>query len=263
MAVPLGTAGASYVLPRVAAEHGAGGSLLVFAGVYLVAAALAAVAFTGRQRPTGAAGPPLRASVTDRHLLAVMVGCGLFTFPQWGYIGYLVLYLHDARGWDGVTAATALTGVLLCGALVRAVAGWLSDRLPGRRAELLAGSAALPGLLSPVAGIAVGADSSLAVPLLVAAALASMTWNGLAYTVVAQASPPDRLGAVHGVLSTVLFGAGAVAAVVIGMLRAVSTWSVTWTSLAVFTAAGLALLWYGTHGSRAAPTPRDLARCQP
>lgn len=248
MAVPLGTAGASFVLPRVAAQHGAGGSLLVVSGVYVAAIALSAVGFGRRERPLRAPGPALRETLGDRRLLAVMVGCGLFTFPQWGYLGYLVLYLHDARGWDGVAAATLLTGILLCGGLIRAAVGWISDRVPHRRSALLAGCGALAGVLSLAGGFATATDSSFVIPLLTVAAIISMSWNGLAYIVVAAACPKERLGSVHGLLSTVLFGLGAIAAMVIGLVRAASTWPLTWASLAVFAVIGLFLLHWGVRG---------------
>ncbi|MQA84964.1 MAG: MFS transporter [Streptosporangiales bacterium] len=247
MAVPLGTAGATYLLPRIAAEHGAGTALLVLSGVFLAAVALSAVGF-GRADRSGGAGqglaiPALRTSLADRRLLYVMVGCGLFTFPQWGYLGYAVLFLHDERGWDGVAAATLLTAVLLGGGLMRAAVGWFSDRVPHRRSALLAGFGAAAGVLSLVAGFTAATGSSWVVPLLAAATVTSMGWNGLAFTVVAAACPPEQLGGVHGVLSTILFAGGAIAAVVVGLIRAASSWPVTWASLALFSAAGLFLLW--------------------
>lgn len=267
MAVPLGTAGTSYVLPRIAAGHGAGTALLVFSGACVATVALSAVGFGRADRPRDPgrrpAAPALRTSLTDRRLLFVMLGCGMFTFPQWGYLGYLVLFLHDERSWDGVAAASLLTAVLLCGAFVRAAVGWFSDHVPRRRSVLLAGCGAAAGVFSLPAGIAASTGSSVVVPLLVAAAVASMSWNGLAFTVVAAACPPQRLGSVHGVLSTILFAAGTIAAVVVGLLRAVSTWPVTWASLSVFTVVGLLLLLRHSPTRDLVPHPRPRPRPHP
>lgn len=263
MAVPLGTAGASYMLPRIAAHHGVERSMLVVSGIYLIAVALTVVGFGGREPAQPKSSPALRDTLADRRLLLVMIGSGMFTFPQWAYLGYLVLYLHDARGWDGVNAATLLASVLLFGGLVRAAVGWVSDRIPHRRAALLGGCGALPGVLSLAAGLAAGAGSAWVVPLLVAAGIASMSWNGMPFIVVAATCPPERLGSVHGLLSTILYGLGAVAALVIGMIRAASTWPVTWMSLALFALAGLFLVWRGTQGGlNVDPNPHALTGCE-
>ena len=106
-------------------------------------------------------------------------------------LGFIVLFLHDARGVSAPTAAAALGALQIVGALVRIVAGRRSDREGLRIAPMRRIAARNTALLVAVAVLATG-PGFLLYPVLALAAISTMSWNGLAFTAAADRAAPAR-----------------------------------------------------------------------
>ena len=72
-------------------------------------------------------------------------------------LGFIVLFLHDARDVGAATAAAALGALQIVGALVRIVAGRRSDREGLRIAPMRRIAARNAALLAAVGALATGA----------------------------------------------------------------------------------------------------------
>lgn len=135
----------------------------------------------------------IRLPITWRASLLYAVGFG-------GYVAfsvYLPTYLRNAYGLSQSEASNKMAGFVLLAVILRPVGGWLSDRLgPG------------PVLVSAFVLVAVGAFVQSATPslypggtaafLVMAAALGGA--SGAVFALVAQQAPPDRVGAVTGLV---------------------------------------------------------------
>jgi sugar phosphate permease len=238
MSVPLGGAVAALALPVLAAAGGLRAALLGLA----VAAALAAViaALWIREppppppnRPVVDSPPPLR----DRRVWRLALGSALLVCAQVAITSFVVLFLHDHRGVAAGTAAGALAAIQVGGALSRLVVGRRSD-LSGRRvAPLLS--------LALATAVAVGATAALAdaplallIPVLLAAGVLAMSWNGLSFTATAEISGRARAGTAIGLQQTVMRGLSAAAGVGFGVLVAATSWPAGFALLTVFPLAG-------------------------
>lgn len=129
------------------------------------------------------------------------VGLGL-TFP------FFIIYLHDVRGIGLGVAGLLLTATSVAGVAAVPVSGWLTDRVGGRPAVMLALAVAAAGAVAMAA--ATGAVSALGASLLLGAGTSAM-WNSLA-VLLAGAVPPARRADVFGVafgLEQLGLGAGA------------------------------------------------------
>ena len=264
MGVPVGGGIAAIALPLIVAGWSLEGALLALAAGALIAA-LAAARWM-REAPAPAlpvaplvAPPPLR----DRRLWRLSAGSALLVVAQGAVLGFLVLYLHDERGWSLAAAAAALAILQVGGAVARVAVGRWSDRLdervlPVRRigaagALLLAGAAALEA-----------APSVVLVPVLVAAGIMASAWNGLAFTAAAELSGRRRAGTAMSLQNTVLSAAGAVAPIAVAALVTVSAWPVAWAFLALSQLAGVAVLGplVAEERSRRAEREARLARAR-
>jgi len=264
MGVPVGGGIAAIALPLIVAGWSLEGALLALAAGALIAA-LAAARWM-REAPPPAlpvaplvAPPPLR----DRRLWRLSAGSALLVVAQGAVLGFLVLYLHDERGWSLTAAAAALAILQIGGAVARVAVGRWSDRLdervlPVRRigaagALLLAGAAALEA-----------APSVVLVPVLVAAGIMASAWNGLAFTAAAELSGRRRAGTAMSLQNTVLSAAGAVAPIAVAALVTVSAWPVAWAFLALSQLAGVAVLGplVAEERSRRAEREARLARAR-
>jgi hypothetical protein len=111
------------------------------------------------------------------------------------------VFLVEARGWDATAAGRLLAVAQLCGAASRLGAGYWSDRVVSRMRPMrtLAVSTGV-GLLALAAAVAAG--SSVAVPVLLACAVVSVSTNGLAFTAVAEYAGPSWAGRALGIQNT-------------------------------------------------------------
>ena len=80
------------------------------------------------------------------------------------------------------------------------------------------------------------------VPLLVAAGVFGMSWNGLSFTAAAEAAGPRRSGAAIGFQQTVLGVGGIVIPIAFAAVVAGASWRIAFFAAAATAAAGAAAL---------------------
>ena len=191
-AQPLGVAVAAVSLPSLAA-HGLSAAL-AFLGVFCLAAVLLVIvvvrdpahqARAGR----GPAGFPYRAPVLWR----LHAASALLVVPQFTVATFALVFLVTARHWPATVAGSLLALTATAGAGSRLAAGYWSDRVGSRMRPMRALALAIAAILVALAAAA-GADSTLAVPALLAAAVLAVSTNGLAFTAVAEYAGPQWAG---------------------------------------------------------------------
>ncbi|MEA2269537.1 MAG: hypothetical protein QOD55_2144 [Solirubrobacteraceae bacterium] len=265
MALPLGGALASLILPRVAGADGLRGAFLVLAGLCLTAAVAALCLMRdppvpARPRLVIPAPPPMR----DRRLWRLGAGGALLVAAQAAMLGFIVLFLHDARGLSAAAAAAWLAAVQLIGAGARIVAGRRSDREGLRIAPMRRIAARNFVLLGLVAALAT-APALLLYPVLLVAAVTTMTWNGLAFTAAAEISGRAQAGTAMSFQNTIIAVGGALAPSAFGAVVDATSWTGAFALLAV---APLVAFWVlrpleGDEDERLAERERRLAERQP
>ena len=136
---------------------------------------------------------------------------GLFGFlmagGQWSFLAYLVLYLHDGRGFSHTAAGAVLALATACSVVGRLIWGWVSD-LPGWRARSLLLASVLATLGCGL--MAAGLPKPLVWPVAALTGAALIGWNGAFLGVVADRAQRGTVGHASGTVMTIVFG-GAVA----------------------------------------------------
>jgi sugar phosphate permease len=233
MALPLGGALASLTLPSLVDAHGLRAAFIALAGLSLTAALAAGLLMRdpppSRARASGLSSPP---PTRDRRLWRLGAGGALLVCAQASMLGFIVLFLHDARGVSAATAAAALGVVQIVGALVRIVAGRRSDREGLRIAPLRRIAARNTALLAALGALATG-PSLLLYPLLALAAVSTMSWNGLAFTAAAEMSGRARAGTAMSLQNTVISVGGMLAPSAFGVLVEATSWNAAYIVLAL------------------------------
>ncbi|MFA9269777.1 MAG: MFS transporter [Baekduiaceae bacterium] len=233
MALPLGGGIGSLTLPALAA--GVGGLQLAFfalAGLML-GAALACLLLLREapERPQVLKPPPSTPPMRDPRLWRLGAASALLVFAQAAMLGFLVLFLHDELGVRTEWAAFALAGVLLVGAGGRVRAGRVSDR-QARRIAPMRRRALASGLLLVALAAAPAAPVAVVIPVLLAAGVATMTWNGLAFTAAAEISGKARAGTAMSMQNTIVAIGGAASPAVFGTLVEFAGWAPAYVALA-------------------------------
>lgn len=262
MALPLGGAVASLALPLIAA--GAGGvraALLSLAGLSFAAAAAAALWMREAPPPPAATPPPVSPPpIRDPRIWRLGAAGALLVAGQAALLGFIVLFLHDARGLSAGAAAAALAAVQLGGAGARIAAGRMSDR-EGRRIAPMRRIAAIGGTLLALTAALAQAPGVLLYPVLLAASVAAMTWNGLAFTAAAEISGRARAGTAMSIQNAMNAAGSVVAPIAFGLAVDATSWGVAFAALAVAPAAAFAVLapLVGDECERARARDRRLA----
>jgi sugar phosphate permease len=233
MALPLGGAAASVALPQVVDAGGLKGAVLTLAGLCLTAA-VAAVAFMrdapppDRPLPVVPAPPPTR----DARLWRLGAAGALLVAAQASMLGFVVLFLHDARGVSPALAAGALAALQLLGAGMRIVAGRRSDREGVRIAPIRRIAVRNFAFLAATAAL-VHAPGPLLYPVLTCTAVSTMSWNGLAFTAAAEISGRARAGTAMSLQNTILAVGGALAPSAFGAVVEATSWTSAFAVLAL------------------------------
>ena len=242
--VPLGGFVAGLLLPALAGAAGwrwafaagAVGTVLAAGTAHLVRGA--SVLGGGPAAAEVEARPP-----ASRIVLATTVAYGfLLAGCQWVMMAYLVLSLHDGRGWSLAEAGGTLSVVTAFSIGGRLAWGWLSDRGASREPTLV-------GLaLASAAGLAVLAlEPPRAAVYVVAAVLGASlaAWNGVYHALVVERSGTRTAGRDSGRMLAFLFGGTVVVPPLLGLLSQVThSWPVLWAvdaALVTAAAGGLAL----------------------
>jgi sugar phosphate permease len=236
--LPLGGALAAVTLPPIVGVSSLDGALVFLAVLCLVAALVSAIVL--RDRPTGSAGEePEPWTLRDKRLWLLSGGSSLFLVAQIALTGFLVLFLHDARGLSTGKAAAVLAVAQVIAIVLRIAAGRWSDRARARVRPLrLVGLAIFATLALSAALVTVPLEILL--PTLVVATAFSMMWNGLSYTAAAELAGSSRSGAAIGFQQMTLSIVGFLAAPIFAALVDVSSWR---TGFAVFAVGPLAGWW--------------------
>ena len=255
--VPLGGGLAAIALPLIVAGFSLRAALLSLAAGCLAAAATGWLWMREApppppHRPAVRAPPPTR----DRRLWRLSTGSGLLVVAQSSVLGFVVIYLHDERGWSPAAAAAVLAAVQVGGSAVRILAGRWSDRREERVAPMrwmaLAGSV----FLAATAVLTTGPDW-LFVGAIAIAGILAMGWNGLSFTAAAELSGRERAGTAISVQNTVLSAGGALAPMLFAPLVEATSWSLAWATLTAFQLAGVAVLGASVTEERRRKAARD------
>lgn len=236
MALPLGGAIGSITLPRLAGFDGLEAAFLSLAGAMVVAAVVCAVVLREPpERPSVIAPLPTTPPLRDPRQWRLGAGSGLMVVAQGAMLGFLVIYLVDQHGVPTAAAALVLAAAQLLGAAGRVYAGRVSDReerriAPLRRRGLMSGGLLL--VLAAVSTVWPHSPAWFAAPIGVAAAVATMTWNGLSFTAAGEIAGKARAGTAMSLQNTVVAIGAAVGAPLFGVLVDVAGWPVAYVMLA-------------------------------
>ena len=235
-AVPVGGALAAVTLPLLGGPKE--GFLFLAAFVAVGAAAGAIVLRPGRSETLEL--EDVESSLRDRRLWLVCAVGGFYVTAQVALMGFVVLFLHDDRGFSPGAAAGVLAASQVLVAVLRIGMGRWSDLVGSRVRPLHITGVAMTVALVLVALLATAADPIVAV-VLVAATAVSMAWNGIAFTLAAELGG-RRGGAAIGLQQTVLAAVGVVTPIAFATIVSLSSWRVGFALAALGPLAGVALL---------------------
>jgi sugar phosphate permease len=239
-AVPIAGAWAALVLPAITAGDDPRPALLALAAACLAGALVGLVVLREREgagEPAPDSFDPLR----DRRIRLLSAGSALILEPQVCLVGFLVLFLHDARGLSTAAAGAILALLNLLGIGTRIGAGRWSDLVRSRLGPLRLIALASAVLVAGCTAL-LSAPLGLLVPLLVLMGCVTISWNGLSFAAVAETAGYARAGAALGVQQTALAVSGSVLPVAFGALVAASTWRAGFAVSVLFPLAGWRLL---------------------
>jgi sugar phosphate permease len=233
MALPMGGALASLTLPSLVDARGLDAAWVALAGLSATAA-VASFVLMRDPPPAPSARPALPAPAPTRDARIWRLGAGgaLLVCAQSSMLGFIVLFLHDARDVSAATAAAALGVLQIVGALVRIVAGRRSDREGLRIAPMRRIAARNAALLVAVGALA-AAPGALLYPVLAVAAVSTMSWNGLAFTAAAEISGRARAGTAMSMQNTLISVGGVLAPTAFGVVVELTSWNAAYALLAI------------------------------
>jgi len=228
MALPLGGALSSFALPPVVGAGGLRGALLCLGGLALTAAVAAAlwlrdapplIAGSAAAEYAAAAPAPMR----DARQWRLGAASALLVVAQTSLLGFLVLFLVDERDLSVALAAALLGAAQLGGALARLAVGRRSDKA-GARVPLLRGIALRNAALVALVAALASAPGVLLYPVLAAASVSVMGWNGLAFTTAAELSGRARAGTAMSLQNAIVSAGGALGPALFGVVVEATAW---------------------------------------
>jgi sugar phosphate permease len=237
-AIPLGGLVAAVALPVLGVHSG----FLFLAALCFAGAIFGAAVIREREAAADVLEPRgLRTTLRDSRLWWLCGGSSLYVAAQIAVTGFVVLFLHDERGFSPGEAAAVLAGIQVLAAVLRIAAGRWSDVLGSRIVPLR-----LVGLASSftlaVAAAVLEAPAVVLVPAFILAGGFAMSWNGLSFTAAAELAGRGRSGAAIGMQQTALSAAGAVVPPAFAALVAATSWRAGFALAAVFPLVGVQLL---------------------
>ena len=236
-ATPVGGAVAAASLPAIVAASDLPTALAVLGGLSLTAGAACLLLLRPAPGPPPVAHRDAVHPFRDRRLWRLSTGSAFLICAQSAVLGFLVVFLHETRGFSTALAAAVLAGVQLVGAALRLSAGFLSDRRGDRIRPLVRLAAGLTAALA-VSTAFEGGPIVILLPSLVAAGALSLSWNSLSFTATAELAGEARAGAALGFQQTALSGATVVAPLAFGYLVDSTAWVVGFGASAAIALAG-------------------------
>ncbi|MFL6159277.1 MAG: MFS transporter [Marmoricola sp.] len=202
MAQPVGVGLAAIAIP-VAAQHGGIGPAIAFPAAFAAITALACALWVvdpaRPPRPADiAAANPYRSQDYLPRIHAVSM---LLVIPQFTVWSFMLVWLQVGRDWSPGAAGGLVAFAQLLGAFGRIGAGHLSDRV-GSRTQPLRWVAVAAGVTMLAVGVAIRADWTVSIPLIVLASMITVADNGLAFTAVAERAGPFWSGRALGIQNT-------------------------------------------------------------
>jgi sugar phosphate permease len=231
--VPLGGLIAAAALPRLDVE-----GAFLFLGLLSLGGAAVGLAVL-RERGSHEEVAPW--TVRDPRIWVLCAASGLYVVTQVTLMSFVVLFLHDERGFSPGEAAAVLAAFNVLAAILRIASGRWSDAVGSRIGPLrLLGAATTVALA--VAAALLDAPAAVLVPALVLAGALSMSWNALSFTAAAEMAGRARAGAAIGIQQSSLAASGALAPVLFTAAVSATSWRTAWLLAAVFPLAGAAVL---------------------
>lgn len=226
-------AGAALVLPRLAAADGLKVALFGLAAACGLGAVVA-VLFIPRRAGTitDDRSPRPGNMARDRRLWRLSSGSSLICVAQSAVAGFLVLFLHDARGISAPAAAAALGLSQLLGAGVRILTGVWSDHVGSRILPLRGIAVTTTLVLIPTAAL-VSAPLELIIPLFVIGGAVAMGWNVVSFAAAAELGGDLRSGAALGLQQTIVGVTGSITSFVFARMVEASSWRIAWLVIAL------------------------------
>ena len=238
-AVPLGGAIAAVLLPALATGPGLRSAFLALAiGAWLGATVGLALL---RDAPAGELEAELVRPLRDRRLWLLCGGSTLYLAGQFAILGFVVLFLHEHRGFSNGAAAGVLAAIQVLGGAARIGAGRWSDRLQQRIVPLLWIGVTLAASLAVSAAL-VDASLWLLVPALLVAGTLGLSWNGLSYTAAAERAGAARSGAAIGIQQTALAVGSIAFPIAFAAVVGAASWRLGYFLVALFPLAGFVAL---------------------
>ncbi|APE36144.1 MFS transporter [Nocardia mangyaensis] len=241
-AQPLGVGIGALTIPWVAMHHGIPAALLVPALMAGLAAIGCLVGIIDPPRPPTKAADranPYRGDSTLWRIHAVSI---LLVVPQAALWTFALLWLHRDLGWSLPAAGLLMTVTQFLGAAGRIGAGAWSDRVGSRLGPLRQVAVAAVIAMAALSLTAWTGWWWLAVPLMIAASVISVSDNGLAFTAVAEIAGPFWSGRGLGVQNTGQNLAIAAVPPVFGAVITVTGFPVVYAIAAVAAAAAIPLV---------------------
>jgi sugar phosphate permease len=237
-AIPLGGLVAAVVLPFLDLE----GAFLFLGGICVAAAVVGVLVLRSAEVAEESIEPEaVEWSIRDARLWRLSCASSLYLVAQVALIGFVVLFLHDERGFSPGRAAAVLAAMQVLAVGLRIAVGRWSDGLGSRVGPLrLVGVAVAVSLVASTALLS--ASRLVLVPVLVVVGALSMAWNGLAFTAAAELAGRARSGAAIGVQQTVLSAVGVVAPIAFAAAVSATSWRAAYALAALAPLVGWRLL---------------------
>jgi sugar phosphate permease len=226
-AVPLGWAVAALALPPIVHAGGLSAGLAALGIGCLAGATVGVVLLRDPPRFADAGLDPGR-PLSDPRLWRLSAGSTCF----------VVVYLHDERGFSLAEAAGVLAVISILGGALRILLGRLSDRLATRVIPLRAVGVVLAAAVALTAALS-DAPDALLVPVLIVAGAISCAWNGLSFTAAAELAGRGKAGAALGFQQTALAVGSTLAPPPFAWLVSATSWTAGFAALAALPLLGV------------------------
>jgi sugar phosphate permease len=239
-AVPVGGVIGALMLPLLV-EAGGVEAALLFLGAFCAATAVVGYAVLRELPGEGVEPEDVPGVLRNRPLWFLSGGSGLYVTAQTVLFSFLVLYLHDERGFSAAGAAGVLAAAQVIAIFLRIGAGHWSDVVRSRIVPLRKIGLATTVTFG-VAAVLLGAPDAVVVPFLVAATALSAAWNGLAFVAAAELAGTATSGAAIGLQQTMLSISGIVVPPSFALVVSLSSWQIGFLAAALAPLAGWVLL---------------------
>ncbi|GAA2863754.1 MFS transporter [Actinoplanes cyaneus] len=197
-AQPAGVAVAAVALPALSAS-GPAPAIGLLAALSLASSVLVAVLIRDPARTTTGDNARTDSPYRTPVLWRVHAASALLIVPQFTVAMFALVFLVDQHHFTATAAGRVLAAGQVGGAVARLAAGWWSDRTGSRLRPMRTVALAI---VAVVALLAATAPTGISVAVLLAAAVLTVSPNGLAFTAVAEYAGQAWAGRALGIQNT-------------------------------------------------------------